>query len=100
MFRGEELGRKQTLAILDAMLAEYTSNGPEQRNELLLAGYLYQLLHTMTYAANIYLPHPYADERITRIIQYINVFLQGVQKRKGDIPHRVSAKTPIGRQRL
>jgi len=74
LFRGEARVREQLSGILSTMLAEFRQAEETQRpqNELKLSGYVYQLLFTMAYANNTYVPHDYADERITRIIQYIN----------------------------
>ena len=74
VFRADENGREQLSRILHTLLAEYTRaerEGAEQ-NEPMLAGYLYQLLFTMGYAANTYVPHDYADGRVTQVIKYIN----------------------------
>ncbi len=71
VFRGEAAQKEKILSLLEAMLAEYTR---EQRSpdELLCSGYLYQLLFQLAYGKNTYVPHKYADARITQIIQYIN----------------------------
>lgn len=74
LFRGETRVREQLTGILAAMLAEFrqAEEAQQPQDELKLSGYVYQLLYTMAYSANIYVPHAYSDERITRIIQYIN----------------------------
>ena len=69
VFRGENREREKILSLLNTMLAEY---GREHQNENLQCGYLYQLLFTIANANNTYVPHDRPDERITKIIQYIN----------------------------
>ena len=74
LFRGETRVRERLTGILAAMLAEFrqAEEAQQPQDELKLSGYVYQLLYTMAYSTNIYVPHAYSDERITRIIQYIN----------------------------
>lgn len=74
VFRPEAKEQSRVLAILEELLQEYSKSQREQvpYNEALIAGYLYQLLFTMRYTENAYVPYDYADERITRIVQYIN----------------------------
>lgn len=74
LFRGEPRVQEQLSGVLDAMLTEFR-RAEEMRHpqdEMRLSGFLYQLLYAMAYSANTYVPHAYGDERITRIIQYIN----------------------------
>lgn len=70
VFRGENRERERILSLLNTLLAEYNRNDPQK--EPLLSGYLYQLLFTLANANNTYVPHNRPDERITRLIQYIN----------------------------
>ena len=74
VFRADENGRAHLSRILHTLLAEYTRAEKEgvPQNEAILAGYLYQLLFTMAYATNAYVPHDYADGRVTQVIKYIN----------------------------
>ncbi|MBO5867933.1 MAG: helix-turn-helix transcriptional regulator [Oscillospiraceae bacterium] len=74
VFRGEAREVNQIQAILNLMLSEFVQAERERipQNEALHAGYLYQLLFLVAYSNNIYVPYDYADERITKIIQYIN----------------------------
>lgn len=74
VFRPEERECERILPILEGMHQEYTKGQREnvEPNETLLAGYLYQLLFIMAYTENRYVPYNYSDERITKIIQYIN----------------------------
>lgn len=74
VFRPDEGEREHLQPVLAAMLAEYQRARREQtpRNDPLLAGYLYQLLFSVAYAANTYVPHEYADDRIARVVKYIN----------------------------
>jgi len=74
LFRGEARVREQLLSVLDAMLAEFRQAEEAQRpqNEMKLSGFVYQLLYTMAYSTNTYVVRAYGDERITKIIQYIN----------------------------
>lgn len=74
VYRPEAKEYGRTLAILEEMLQEFSKSQREQLpyDEALIAGYLYQLLFTMRYCGNTYVPYDYADERITRIIRYIN----------------------------
>lgn len=69
VFRANEKDRYHILTNLENMLSEY--NKPT-RNEMLLAGCLYQILFTSACAPNNYVPQSYANENITQIIQYIN----------------------------
>ena len=71
VFRGEQGVQEQLQGLLAPMLAEYARD-PQNPNTLKLSGYLYQMLFVMSAMPNLYEPHTYADERITRIIQYIN----------------------------
>ena len=70
VFRGETREKDRIVALLNAMLAEF-SKGEGQREEL-QCGNLYQLLFTIVNGNNTYVPHNRPDERITQIIQYIN----------------------------
>lgn len=74
VFRGEDRERNHILFILNTLLTEYSRCEREQlpQNESLLAGYLFQLLFTMVYSKNTYVPHNNEDVRITEIVQYIN----------------------------
>ena len=74
LFRGESQIRERLQGVLSDMLTEYTGAEREQKpqNELKLSGQLYQILFVMANSSNIYVPHTYSDERITKIIQYIN----------------------------
>lgn len=74
VFRGDSQESDRILFMLNALLVEYTKAAREQapQNEALLSGYLYQILFTMAHGNNNYVPHNYADDRITQIIQYIN----------------------------
>ena len=74
VFRADESGREHLNRILHTLLLEYNRAEREGvgKNEPLLAGYLYQLLFTMGYATNTYVPHDYADGRVTQVIKYIN----------------------------
>ena len=74
VFRPEERESERNQSILEAMLLEYTRAQRDNipANDALLAGYLYQLLFIMAYTENQYVPYNYSDERITKIIQYIN----------------------------
>ncbi len=74
VFRADESGREHLSRILHTLLVEYNRAEREgaAQNEAMLAGYLYQLLFTMAYAANAYVPHDYADGRVTQVIKYIN----------------------------
>ena len=74
VFRGEPRVREQLAGILANMLSAYNrmEENLQPEESLQLGGYLFQLLYTMAYSANTYVPHAYTDERITRIIQYIN----------------------------
>lgn len=74
VFRPESRENNQIQSILNIMLMEFLQAEKERipKNEPLLAGYLYQLLFLIAYSNNTYVPYDYADERITKIIQYIN----------------------------
>lgn len=70
VFRAESRERERIVSLLNTMLAEF--NKGEGQNENLQCGYLYQLLFTIANGNNTYVPHNRPDERITKIIQYIN----------------------------
>ena len=74
VFRADESGREHLSRILHTLLMEYNRAEREgtPQNDAMLAGYLYQLLFTMTFATNTYVPHDYADGRVTQVIKYIN----------------------------
>lgn len=74
VFRGDATQQERILSLLDAMLTEYNRATQQQRkpDELLCSGLLYQLLFLLAHGKNTYVPHKYADVRITQIIQYIN----------------------------
>jgi AraC-like DNA-binding protein len=74
VFRPDETERARISMIFSSLLSEYTRAEREQSppSEPLVAGYLYQLLFTMTYGNNTYVPHEYADERIAQVVRYIN----------------------------
>lgn len=74
VFRGEERVREQLAGVLGAMLETYdrAEAAGQPQDELRLSGYLHRLLHTMAFSPNTYVPREYTDERITKIIQYIN----------------------------
>ena len=74
LFRSEGTAQERLQSLLAEMLAEHSRAEREQQplNELKISGYLYQILFTMANSPNTYVPHTYTDERITRIIQYIN----------------------------
>lgn len=74
VFRGEELQRSQLAYALNQILIEHTRAELEHvaTDDQLLAGYLYQILFTMRYCGNTYVPENYTDERISDIVHYIN----------------------------
>ena len=74
VFRGEDLQRRRLNDLLTRMLAEYNRGETDQFtiDNRLLAGCLYQILFTMHYDSNAYVPGDHTDERITRIVHYIN----------------------------
>ena len=74
IFRPEAREGNQIQSILSIILSEFIQAEKERipQNEPLLAGYVYQLLFLIAYSNNTYVPYDYADERITKIIQYIN----------------------------
>lgn len=74
VFRAENRENNQLQSILNVMYAEFVQAERERitQNEALLAGYLYQLLFLVAHSNNTYVPYDYADERMTKIIQYIN----------------------------
>ena len=74
VFRPDEGERDRIAMIFNALLVEYARAEREQQpvNEPLVAGYLYQLLFTMAYGNNTYVPHEYSDARITQVVKYIN----------------------------
>lgn len=74
VFRTDTQERERILGILNAMLLEYNRSVQEQTplNEPLISGYLYHILFTMAHADNNYTSHSKNDERMTKIIQFIN----------------------------
>ncbi len=69
VFRANEKDRNHILSNLENLLSEYNKNS---HNEMLMAGFLYQILFSVANAPNDYVPQSYANENITQIIQYIN----------------------------
>ena len=75
VFRAEENRKEQFELLLNTFLIEYNRSVKEGKNPLydpLLAGYLYQILFTVTYGNNTYVPQEYSDGRIGSIVKYIN----------------------------
>lgn len=74
VFRGPQRDREHILSLLETLLNEYTRTGRESgsQEEMLLGGYLYQILFAIHRGQNGYVPRTDTDERITQIIQYIN----------------------------
>lgn len=70
VFRGENRDKERILSLLGAMRTEFQRG--EEQNEQLQCGYLYQVLFLLSSANNTYVSHNSPDERITKIIQYIN----------------------------
>lgn len=74
VFRPDEATRERLQSALAEMLAEYRRTEREQKpvEAPLLAGYLYQLLFTLAYANNGYVPREYDDDRMAQVVKYIN----------------------------
>ncbi len=74
IFRPDDAVRSQLTMLFQTLLCEYQKLGGKEDTDAdtVLAGYLYQILFTISHAPNAYVPHSYADDRIARVIQYIN----------------------------
>ena len=74
VFRPDDTARAQLSLLFQTLLSEYQKTGgtPSAEQDGTLAGYLYQILFTISHAPNAYVPHSYTDDRIARVIQYIN----------------------------
>ena len=74
VFCGDDIENDHIKRILATMLAEFNNAASKQipQNDVLLAGYLYQLLFIAANESNSYVFSSNADKRITQIIQYIN----------------------------
>ncbi len=74
VFRADDAVRDRLDGSFTALLAEFHKAGDATGSEsdATLAGYLYQILFTLTHATNVYVPDTYADARIAQVIQYIN----------------------------
>ena len=74
VFCGDDIENDHIKRILATMLAEFNNAASKQipQNDVLLAGYLYQLLFISANENNSYVFSNNADKRITQIIQYIN----------------------------
>ncbi len=74
VFRADEGEKERINVIFNNLLCEYSRAEREGGvpDEGLLAGYLYQLLFTMTHAPNTYVPQDYTDGRIAQVVKYIN----------------------------
>ena len=74
VFRGNARDRDTIAGLLESLLLAYMGTDRElsAQDEALLSGYLHQLLFIAVHGTNAYSPHADSDERITRIIQYIN----------------------------
>ena len=75
VFHPEDNLKEQFNLMLNTLLVEYNKVIKENRDPLaepLLAGFLYQILFTITSGHNAYVPHEYSDGRIGSIIKYIN----------------------------
>lgn len=74
IFHPEGGAADQLHLMMNTILSEYnraTREG-DPINTPLLAGYLYQVLFTVTSGNNTYVPQEYSDSRIGNIIKYIN----------------------------
>ena len=74
VFRGEGAEREYLNRIFAALLSDYMGVARERNPEddPVLAGYLYQILFTLTNSSNLYVPESYSDSRIEKIVRYIN----------------------------
>lgn len=74
VFRPEDNLQDQFGLMLNTLLMEYNRASREcsQQDDPILAGYLYQILFTLTSSSNTYIPQEYSDSRIGNIVKYIN----------------------------
>ena len=74
VFRASQTDDKQLNLLLNRIMTEYAKRerNPEEADEALLAGYLFELMLFVNTSENNYVPHISEDNRISRIIRYIN----------------------------
>ena len=74
VFHGDPTTDKQLIFFFNQLLAEYKKlqRTPDEADELLLAGYLFQLLFLMYISENSYVQSIPEDNRMSQIIKYIN----------------------------
>ena len=74
VFRATQTDDKQLNLLLNRIMAEYAKSerADGEADEMLLAGYLFELLFLVNTAENNYIPHSSEDNRISKIIRYIN----------------------------
>ncbi len=74
IFHPEESTKDHFLLLFNTLLMEYSRAMREgdPLNDPILAGYLYQILFTVTRGNNAYVHQEYSDSRIGSIIKYIN----------------------------
>ncbi len=74
VFRPDESQRDRLSSLFHTLLSEFQRAGGKTGTDAdgILAGYLYQILFVITHSSNTYVPESYTDDRVTRMIQYIN----------------------------
>ena len=74
VFRPEDTVSEQLDIMMNTLFIEYNRAVREghSKDDPMLAGYLYQILFSITSGNNAYVPHEYSDSRIGSIIKYIN----------------------------
>ncbi len=74
VFHPDEAHADQLTITFNTLLSEYHRAGGRTGTEAdsILAGYLYQILFTITHTSNTYVPESYTDDRVAQVIRYIN----------------------------
>ncbi len=74
VFRPDEAHADRLAMLMSALLTEFQRAGHKTGTDAdsVIAGYLYQVLFTAAYTPNTYVAGSYTDDRITKIIRYIN----------------------------
>jgi AraC-like DNA-binding protein len=74
VFHPDEAHADQLMLTFNTLLSEFQKAGATSGTEAdsTLAGYLYQILFTITHTSNLYVPESYTDDRVAQVIQHIN----------------------------
>ena len=74
VFRAEETKREHLLTLFNTIFAEYNKAARDgvSKTSAILAGYLYQILFTISFETNAYTANEYSNGTIGNIVRYIN----------------------------